>query len=326
MVHSDFSGSRSGVIPSRKLRAWTLKFAHTRQCGVPTTKVNSNSIKSFSPKTNEKGKRVYNLIPNGNCGSVWPELHPTCGEKQIQRHKGLSTSSRTPFQRGSCPQLGESDHSCTSLYSFLRPMEEGLFVTWGARTLALAQARGKASGSPAMCAQGVDGGKAQVWWGRRMSVWAALTEQLTSVEVFRCQGHVPTVHRAAIPLRRGRHWWEPKDLLKASSYCKLAQRSLQSKKSLWFCIWHIYAPFLLETSMKASEWISTFKKKCPETQIHLGIKETRERQEVFMLHFHAESKHHTISFPKKRHKSIFTFKEPMLSTKHFNTSQLMTPV
>lgn len=77
----------------------------------------------------------------------------------------------------------------------------------------------------------------------------------------RCQGHVPTVHLAASPLRRGRHGWESKDLLKASSYCKLAPRSLQSKKLLWFCIWHIYAPFLLGTSLKVSEWIATFKKK-----------------------------------------------------------------
>lgn len=116
------------------------------------------------------------------------------------------------------------------------------------------------------------------WWGKCMSVWATLTEQLTSVGVCRCQSHVPTVHRAAIPLRRGRHWWEPKDLLKASSYCKLAPRSLQSKKSLWFCIWHIYAPFLLGTRLSASEQDLNFQKeKCPETQIHQGIKETGER-------------------------------------------------
>lgn len=143
MVHSVFSGSRSGIIPSRKFRAWTLKFAHTRQCRVPTTKVNSNSINSFSPNTNEKGKRLCNLIPNGNCGSVWPELHPIRGEKQTHRHKGLSTSSRTPSQGGSCSQLGESYHSCISLYSFLSPMEEGLFVTCGARTLALSRSKRK---------------------------------------------------------------------------------------------------------------------------------------------------------------------------------------
>ena len=60
-----------------------------------------------------------------------------------------------------------------------------------------------------------------------------------------------------------------KGLLKASSYCKLAQRSLQSKKSLWFCTWHIYAPFLLGTSLSASEWTSTFRKeKNPGIQIH----------------------------------------------------------
>lgn len=60
-----------------------------------------------------------------------------------------------------------------------------------------------------------------------------------------------------------------KGLLKASSYCKLAQRSLQSKKSLWFCTWHIYAPFLLGTRLSASEWISTFRKEeSPGIRVH----------------------------------------------------------
>lgn len=170
-------------------------------------------------------------------------------------------SLRPPSQRESYPQPRESCPSYLSLYSFLSPVEEKLFVTQGSRTLALAGSKRKSLRFSDQGCIGVDGGRAQAQWGRCMSVWAALTEQLTSMEVCRCQGHVPTVHLAAIPLRRGRHWWEPKDLLKASSYCKLAQRSLQSKKLLWFCIWHIYAPFLLGTSLKASEWISTFKKK-----------------------------------------------------------------
>lgn len=160
--------------------------------------------------------------------------------------------------RNACPQPGESCHSWLSLHSSLIPVQEGPSVTWG---------RGKASGPLSTCMDGVDGGSAQDWRGRRLSVRVALTEQLTSEEVCWCQGHVPAVHRAAIPLRRGRHWWEPRDLLKASSYCKLAQRSLQSKKSLWFCIWHIYAPFLLGTSPSSLN-ASQLSEKCPEIQIH----------------------------------------------------------
>lgn len=153
--------------------------------------------------------------------------------------------------RNACPQSRESCHSWLSLHTSLIPVQEGLSVTWGS---------GKDSGPLSTCMDSVDRGSAQDWRGRRLSVWVALTEQLTSEEVCWCQGHVPAVHRAAIPLRRGRHWCEPRDLLKASSYCKLAQRSLQSKKSLWFCIWHTYAPSLLGTSPSASECISTLRK------------------------------------------------------------------
>lgn len=177
------------------------------------------------------------MFPNANYGSQWPELSPMCSKRQTQSHKGLSMSSRSS-QGDSCPQPRENCHSSPSLFSFLSPVEEGLCATWGARILALAESKRKSLRFSDHVCTGVDGGRTWDWQGRHKSVWAALTAQLTSVEVCRCQGHVPTVHLAAIPLRRGRQWWEPKDLLKASSYCKLAQRSLQSKKSLWFCIWH----------------------------------------------------------------------------------------
>lgn len=157
-----------------------------------------------------------------------------------------------------------------------------------------------------------------------MSVWVTLTEQLTSMEVCWCQGHVPTVHRAAIPLRRGRQWWEPKDLLKASSYCKLAQRSLQSKKSLWFCIWHIYAPFLLETSLKDIWMDLNFQKEVSRNIDPPRYKRDKRKERSLKLHLRAESEHNGISCPWKRHKPTVTFKNPLLSNKYFNTSQLIT--
>lgn len=77
------------------------------------------------------------------------------------------------------------------------------------------------------------------------------------------------------------------------------QRSLQSKKSLWFCIWHIYAPFLLGTGLK-DFWLDLNfqKEKYLEIEIHVGIKETREMQEV--SRYSSGQKVRVIAFPSRR--------------------------
>lgn len=65
---------------------------------------------------------------------------------------------------------------------------------------------------------------------------------------------------------------------------------LQPEESLWFCIWHIYAPFPLGTSLSPSEWRSIFKTQCQKYAPLRGWGELRGKRKARSLRYTAQDR------------------------------------
>lgn len=127
---------------------------------------------------------------------------------------------------------------------------EGIFVSWGARTLAMAGSKKKTlKFSDQMCTR--CGWRQGSGLMRKAHVCLGKTDRAAylhrSLSMSGSCAHCPS----------GCHPFEERETLKGTKgsskgkfLLQAGQRSLQSKKSLWFCIWHMYAPFLLRTSLE----------------------------------------------------------------------------